>query len=578
MIVRYNEDARTPKNKKRRTIMKKLLSILLCLSLLFAVAAPASAAAITPTRVGSQIPIVFIAGDGEPIYDENDNQILKISENGILGMFDKNKDENGEEAGNNELYLSVANVLMPFLVDGLLKDNWAPYFENLEKEIGDLFAEGRLDNDGNAPAGTGISSARRATVAYDRTHNKMGGKGYYDMYDYQLWYDWRLDPMENARQLKAYVDDVKTVTGANKVALASACLGGNVVMAYIRQFGTADLAGVGMLAPLAKGSEFLSQMISGRFHVDMDGLNRILTDTAAIDNFNMPAFATATIDLLSKSGLYGRLTDSVKKTIYAKVIEGTTSALALSTIFTMPCYWSCVAEEDYDTAMQYVFGDAGSEKRTQYAGLIAKIEDYHENVALHADELMQQLDDSDTNLAILCKYGFQMVPLCEESNLVSDQYVSVKRASFGATTSTIFDTLPDDYVAAQIADGKGKYISPDKQVDASTAPFRDYTWFTKNIPHSEWTWTENALLYTVITADTQYTSDDLVTTRFMVKDAATGEVVPMTADNCNTESWLVQEDAPGLRGGLQKLQRYFNALITWFKYLFQYLKTKLAKG
>ena len=103
--------------------MKKLLSIILCLSLLFAVAAPASAAAITPTCVGSQIPIVFIAGDGEPIYDENDKQILKISENGLLGLFDKSKDEtDGEEADNSELYLSVANVLMPFLVDGLLKD------------------------------------------------------------------------------------------------------------------------------------------------------------------------------------------------------------------------------------------------------------------------------------------------------------------------------------------------------------------------------------------------------------------------------------------------------------------------
>ena len=157
--------------------MKKLLSIILCLSLLFAVAAPASAAAITPTCVGSQIPIVFIAGDGEPIYDENDKQILKISENGLLGLFDKSKDEtDGEEADNSELYQSVANVLMPFLVDGLLKDNWQPYFDHLEKEIGDLFAESRLDNNGNAPAGTGISSARRATVAYDRTHNKKGSK------------------------------------------------------------------------------------------------------------------------------------------------------------------------------------------------------------------------------------------------------------------------------------------------------------------------------------------------------------------------------------------------------------------
>ena len=557
--------------------MKKLLSIILCLSLLFAVAAPASAAAITPTRVGSKVPIVFIAGDGEPIYDENDNQILKISENGILGMFDKNKDENGDEAGNNELYLSVANVLMPFLVDGLLKDNWDPYFENLEKEIGDLFAEGRLDNDGNAPAGTGISSARRATVAYDRTHNKMGGKGYYDMYDYQLWYDWRLDPMENARQLKAYVDDVKAATGADKVALASACLGGNVVMAYIRQFGTDDLAGVGMIAPLAKGSEFLSQMISGRFHVDMDGLNRILTDTAAIDNFNMPAFAAATIDLLSKSGIYGKLTDSVKKTIYAKVIEGTTSALALSTIFTMPCYWSCVAEEDYDTAMQYVFGDAGSEKRAQYAGLIEKIETYHNEVALHADELMQQVDNSAANLAILCKYGFQMVPLCEERNLISDQYVSVKRASFGATTSTIFDTLPDDYVAAQTADGKGKYISPDKQVDASTALFPDYTWFTKNSTHTLRTDAELRIMYTVITADHQLTVDDFDLTQFMVYDHENKTTAVMTEDNCHTEHWTEDEMK---QPTTDKKAAIFTGLISFFKWLvevFKLIREKIGK-
>ena len=577
MIVRYKEDVRTPKNKKRRTIMKKLLSIILCLSLLFAVAAPASAAAISPTRVGSKIPIVFIAGDAEPIYDENDNQILKISENGILGMFDKNKDENGDEAGNNELYLSVANVLMPFLVDGLLKDNWQPYFDHLEKEIGDLFAGSRLDNDGNAPAGTGISSARRATVAYDRAHNKMGSKGYYDMYDYQLWYDWRLDPMENARQLKAYVDDVKAATGADKVALASACLGGNVVMAYLKQFGTDDLAGVGMLAPLAKGSEFLSQMISGRFRVDMDGLNRILTDTAAIDNFNMPAFASATIDLLAKSGLYGRLSDSVKKTIYAKVIEGTTSALALSTIFTMPCYWSCVAEEDYDTAMQYVFGDAGSEKRTQYAGLIEKIETYHNEVALHADDLMQQVDDSAANLAILCKYGFQMVPLCEDSALVSDQYVSVKRASFGATTSTIFDTLPDDYVAAQTAAGLGKYLSPDKQVDASTAQYKDYTWFTKNATHTLRTDAELRIMYTVITADHQLTVDDFDLTQFMVYDQTNKTTAVMTEDNCHTEHWTEDEMK---QPSTDKKAAIFAGLISFFKWLieaFKLIRTKIGK-
>ena len=134
-----------------------------------------------------------------------------------------------------------------------------------------------------------------------------------------------------------------------------------------------------------------------------------------------------------------------------------------------------------------------------------------------------------------------MVPLCEDSALVSDQYVSVKRASFGATTSTIFDTLPDDYVAAQIADGKGKYISPDKQVDASTAPFRDYTWFTKNSTHTLRTDAERRILYTVITGDRQYTVDDFDLTQFMVYDHENKTTAVMTEDNCHTEHWTADE-------------------------------------
>ena len=295
---------------ERMISMKKTISVLLCAVLLFTLAVPAFAA-VVPRRTGSQIPIVFLAGDGEAIYNENDEVILKISENGLLGLFQGKTDD--EEGDNSELYESIANVLMPFLIDGLISDNWDPYFENLEKEIGDLFAEGRLDENGNAPAGTGISSGRRAENERNRHTDKKGGNGY-DMYSYQFWYDWRLDPLELAVQLHDYIADVKAVCHAEKVALASACLGTNVVLAYLSLYGgeDLDLTGVGMLASLAKGSEFLSQAISGRFHIDMDGLNRILTDTDSIDRFNMPAFATATIDLLSKSGAYGFLSDSVK--------------------------------------------------------------------------------------------------------------------------------------------------------------------------------------------------------------------------------------------------------------------------
>ena len=552
--------------------MKKLISVFLCAVLLLTAAVPALAA-VDPVRTGSNIPIVFLAGDGEPIYNENDEVILKISENGLLGLFQGKTDD--EEGDNSELYESIANVLMPFLIDGLISDNWDPYFENLEKEIGDLFAEGRLDENGNAPAGTGISSGRRAENERNRHTDKKGSNGY-DMYSYQFWYDWRLDPLEIAVQLHDYIADVKAATHCDKVSLGSACLGGNVVLAYLSLYGTEDLVGVSMLAPLAKGSEFLSQAISGRFHLDMEGLNRILTDTESIDRFNMPDFATATIDLLSKSGMFGAMTDAFKKKIYAKVVEGVTSAIAMSTIFTMPCYWGCVAEEDYDNAILYVFGEEGSEKREQYAGLIDKIDNYHENVMLQADNLMQSVVDSGVNLGILCKYGFQMVPICEESYLVSDQYVSVNKASFGATTSTIFDTLSDEYIAQREAEGKGKYISPDKQVDASTCLFPDYTWFTKNATHTLRTDAEIRLMYSVMTADRQMTVDDFTFTQFMVYDHDAKTTEPMTTENCHTEHWTEDE----MKQPTSKKDTIYNGLLSFFKWmieLYKLLKTKFGK-
>ena len=552
--------------------MKKVLSVLLCAVLLVTLAVPAFAV-ITPVRTGSQTPIVFIAGDAEPIYNENDEQILKISEDGLLNLFSGKGDETDSK---ENLYTSVANVLMPFLIEGLLQDNWDPYFEHLEKEIGDLFAEGRLDDNGNAPAGTGISSARRNENAYNATHDKKGANGY-EMYTYQFWYDWRLDPLENAVQLHDYIEGVKAVTHADKVCLGSACLGSNVLLAYLSLYGNRDFDGIGILAPLNRGSEFISQSISGRFHLDMEGFNRIFTDTAAIDDFELPAFVGATIDLLSKGGIYNGLSDSVKKTIYAKVVEGTTSALALSTFFTMPCYWSCVAEEDYDTAMHHVFGEEGSEKRVKYAGLIEKIERYRNNVARQADNLLNAAVDSGVNLAILCKYGFQIVPFCESADVIGDQYVSLNHSSLGATTSTIYDTLSDEYIANRVAEGKGKYISADKQVDASTCLFPDYTWFTKNSTHTLRTDAEVRIMYTVMTADHQLTIDDFDLPQFMVYDHENKTTAPMTAENCHTEHWTADEMQ---QPSTDKKTTIVNGLRSFFKWLielFKLVKEKLFK-
>ena len=164
-------------------------------------------------------------------------------------------------------------------------------------------------------------------------------------------------------------------------------------------------------------------------------------------------------------------------------------------------------------------------------------------------------------MCVVSKYGVQMIPTCESADLVGDQIASLYRSTFGATTSTVLTTLSDEYIEKQTNAGLGKYISPDKQVDASTCFWPDNTWFIKGVTHSDWTSFENNLTYTVITADRQYTINDFTDCgQYMVaipqrdedgnikygRDGSSymyADYVEMTVDNCHVEAWADDVDA-----------------------------------
>ena len=552
--------------------MKKAISWLLTLTLAFTCLIPAFSAAAANYTVpisneGKRV-VVMLSGDGDALYDKDGNRLFKFTD-----MLDR---INSKDDDNSELYQSVANVLMPFLRQGLLQNNWEPYYENLQKEVSELTEGLQLDENGDVVNGSGLSPDHQAVNAYNMTHDNYLRDGKYDSDTYHFWYDWRKDPLETADELYAYLNAVREVTNQKEISLLGRCLGNNVIAAYIYKYGLDGIRGVGIDGTVSYGAEFISESISGKFHVDGKAIERLLNDSNRTGRMHINPFVLATLDLAIESGLIDSVVGVTKATLYKKLVEGVTSALALATFFTMPCYWACVKPADFEDAKKYVFGPEGSEKRQQYAGLIKKIDNYHYNVRANMDSILQSIPANGKKIAVISKYGFQIVPICQSSTCVSDQYASVASSSFGATTSDIFTRLDDDYIAGRTAEGKGKYIAPDKMVDASTCLFPDYTWFTKNITHSYWTWTENALLYTVITADRQYTVDDLDTTQFMVMDE-NGRVIPMTADNCNTEGWDVQEEPTGIKGRLQHIRRFFQSLATWFQYLISFIKEKLAK-
>lgn len=554
--------------------MKKIVSLILSIILIvsvFAVPVANAEGKIVPEDK-SKVPVINIRGDGEPIVNKDGKEVLNLNFSEL--KFD------GNTADKENVKESILNVITLFIKEGLLTGKWDNYYAALQKEVGELFGDALLDENGNAVNGTDITPNHRKAVENSSRTNFKNADGYYrnNGNSYRFWYDWRLDPMEIADELNDYIKSVKKATGEKKVALVGMCLGTNVVFAYLSKYGTDDICGVGIDGGISNGSDVLTKAITGHFSIDGDAINRFIFDVEAYSDSEVDDYVTDIIDYLQKSGTIGAATAGLKATLYYRLVTGVTSALALSTCFTWPSYWAGIKETDYETAKNYVFGPEGSEKRQKYAGLIAKIDNYDMNVRCRLPELLKSVKDAGGNLCILAKYGSQIFPITDDNTVLADQLVTVKDASFGATTTDILSEFDDNYMKKAEENGTAKYISPDKQVDASTCLYPDYSWFIKNASHTNWTHYEFNLLVTVSSADRQLTIDDTDLGQYMVFDNENRTMLKMTEENCNTYHFDTKQAKNDNKNFFTRFLAFFRSFMNIVTDIFKFINSKDRKS
>ena len=552
--------------------MKKSLAIFLAVLMLLPLCVPAAQAAdettyVTPSGSGP-VPTILVGGDGDTIYDEDGNPVYKFDE--LFRLETSDEDTGSDESSFKE---SALDVIKSFAL-GVITGDYDEYYDKLQKEVGELTERFQMDENGDPQYGTDISAEGYAANEYHMTTPDV--RDAYGYGDYRFRYDWRKSPVEVADELDAYIEGLCAMTGHDQICLVGRCLGSNFALAYLAKYGYKNrVRGFSLHAGMQYGHDAMSESISGKFKTDGDAINRYLNDMGTLYDIDFAPWIKDLIDFMEHAEVLTGISIATRATIYDQVVEGVSSALALSTMFTVPAYWSCVSLRDYDDAMLYVFGEEGSEKRQKYAGLIEKIEAYHDQVQVNIDTILKDFAEDGGKICVVSKYGLQMTPICESRNLLSDDFVSVRNSSMGATTSMLYDTLPDDYIAQREAEGKGKYISPDRQIDASTGLFPDNTWFLKGLRHGNWSGFEESLIETVMQADRQLMVDDFAFTQFIVREKESGDFVPLTADNGATENWTPEKP----KEAQSKLQRVFRFLLSFFrvfKDLAQFLKEKFG--
>ncbi len=546
--------------------MKKIASLLLSVIMLFSMCLPAFA---TDDKIEvdglTDIPVIVVSGDGSPI----------VNKDGEVTLHYKNfLSEQYRDGVIDTLLQGLKDMLYPLVVEGLLTDNWDNFYDALYDAISAIFEQTLLDGNGEIPTDpespgykTDLTPSLYKSMEYTLTRS-YNENSKYSVHSFNFYYDWRLDPFETVKKLHSYIEGIKEATGCSEVGLYGRCVGSSIVATYIKVYGMDGIRGVGFNGSVVNGSEILSEVISGGFEVDMNAVIRLLEDCNGVGLFAVDSLVIDFLDMLEKSGFYGIAKELAERTIYVKLVEGVTSALALSTFYTWPTYWTAVAPEDYQNALYYVFGPEGSEKRKQYAGLIEKLDRYDREVRQNLNEIYSEID-REGNISVMSKYDFQIVPLTKSYDKLGDQFASVQYTSFGATTASVYDTLSDEYIAGRVAENKGKYISPDKKIDASTCMFPDNTWFVKGSSHSHWSTIENSLSLEVIAADRQLTVDDTIYTQFMVYDYDTDTMSAMTEENCNKVYYTADKEADKPDNIFARLSAFIKSLINFVKNAFE---------
>lgn len=496
--------------------MDKIISFIMSLSMLFSSLGIPVSSLNSPDK--PEIPVVHVVGTGAGISRYKEDGTKEI-------LFPYQLPENFID--------EAANELLPVFKDAFLTQEWDEFCDVLLDTLIPIFSSCALDKNGEVTDGSFVEWYWN----HDTIRSQIRPDGSYSASGFQFHYDWRLDPIVTAETLHRYIEDVMYVTGSKEVALYARCLGSNIVAAYMYRYDGEYVKEVVHYASAVYGATQCSKAFTGELCVHGDGLSRFAYEVenlgVAIDEVYIELIY-AIVTLLSET--YGMdivewAINNVLKDIYLDIFP----EFMRASYGTYPSYWSMVSLGDYDKAMETVF--YGVDK-SEYAGLINKVENYRNNVQIKFGQRTLQQRDRGIEFSNIVKYGIQSIPVTENSDELSDGFCTVNESSFGATCVKAEETFSTSYLDAAKSKGTFKYISPDYQIDASTCLSPDTTWFIKNIFHTNFPETVNGLVSDIVNNDGFTVNSNPEYPQYLLFDKESGEVVPLLeGDTTDIDKW-----------------------------------------
>lgn len=439
---------------KRKNIIKNIISIVLMLSMVFSLCMPAFAQGKSEC---DHVPVIIIRGmDFTGLYHdygtEEERSVLEVDATEIIKtvfkalgklVFTFNVDE-------------AMNVILDYAYD-LLKGFSVDNFGNSVYKLGQPKYPLSADNYENLCNGTDFEfgMVRRCIEEFGDGHT------------YYINYDWRMNPFDVADDINSAVQTAIKTTGHNKVNIVCASMGGIMTVAYLTEYGYENVNRCLFMSSTFCGAQIASDLLTGKIEITAENLfNYIINLTS--DN-RIISFLLNELNDFGIFHLLTRVTDYIVENyaddIYGKVINpifGHTLTL-----------WGLVQPEDYDDAVEFMFGN-NLEENAEFIAITYSLQKMMNN----RTALLNEMIENGTEIAVVSHYNLPLVPVYESATFNGDGILETYQMSGYATVANYGENLGDDYIPEN-----PDYLSPDRVVDLSTALFPEYTYIIKNAPH-----------------------------------------------------------------------------------------------
>ena len=436
--------------------MKKIFSVLLAVALIFTAVTPAFAVEGNTKSDYNGLPVVIVRGiDFAGLTYADGSKALQLDFSTIVSLlttsFVARMKIISKDAFLETLFETANGILSPIACD---KEG------NSVEEVSMVQYHGSMANHPDFVAN--LSDGGEEGIVKTAVE-KYGAEN-----TYYFTYDWRKTPLQLAGELNEYIETAKEDSGKNQVNIICASMGGMVTTAYFYYHGTESVNSAVYLSGAQNGTYVCGDALNGRIVFEPDTIIELvesLTDNNIIYSFFLRLFKGL--------GAFSYITNIVNDLVKTS-FEDANDMVLRDCMGTLCGFWSLCPDGDFDGAVETIFG--GHEE--EYPVLLEKLDGVKEFV-FSTEETLTNAKESGVKISFVSNYNIGLVPVYERANLNGDMVLETELTSNFATVAPLGKKLSN----VQMATADMKYVSPDKVINATTALFRDNTWFVKDAPH-----------------------------------------------------------------------------------------------